>query len=148
MAKTLPASAYADWLQASVSQHERLAREIISHRGEKGRVVEGVVSSALRDILPRRFSLGTGFAINASGAISNQIDVVVYDHEQNAPLILHGGVGLFPIECVYAAVEVKSDLTRSGVKSAATAIGRLRKIAESKTYVSYGAVSDRGGATW
>ena len=104
----VPTTEYATWLAASLANYERLARHLIKHRAEKGRIVESVVKSALRGILPGRFSIGTGFAITESGQTSSQLDLVIYDGLFNSPIILEGGTGLFPIECVYGFVEVKS----------------------------------------
>lgn len=103
-------SDYTAWVQTSLQNYEALAKRLVKHHGEKGRIVESVVKSALRSILPGRFSIGTGFAITASGRTSSQLDLVVYDGFFNTPIILEGGIGLFPIECVYGFIEVKSVL--------------------------------------
>lgn len=137
MTKSTPVPEYTDWLAASIARYEALARSVISHKPEKGRIVEGVVKSALRAILPGRFSIGTGFAITASGRTSPQLDLVIYDAFLNAPIILEGGTGLFPIECVYGFVEVKSVLNRDDIHSAVEAISTVRSFAEEKKYVSY-----------
>jgi hypothetical protein len=140
--------AYTEWLAASLSSYEALAKRLVSHRAEKGRVVESVVKSALRTILPGRFSLGTGFAITASGKCSSQLDIVIYDQLANAPITLEGGTGLFPIECIYGFVEVKSVLDREAIGAAAKAIGAVRRFATEKRYIAYGSVDDgRGNAT-
>lgn len=128
---------YYEWLAASVGRYEDLARSLIKHKAEKGRVVEGVVKAALRAILPVRFSLGTGFIVTSAGHASPQLDVVIYDAFHNAPIILEGGVGLFPVECVYAFVEVKSKLDTDGVKRTAKAIGQIRSFAVEKSYETY-----------
>ena len=59
-------SIYSAWLESSISSYEALAKELVGHRAEKGRIVEGVVKAALRTVLPGKFSIGTGFAITAS----------------------------------------------------------------------------------
>lgn len=129
---------YYEWLAASAGRYEALARSLIQHKAEKGRVVEGVVKSALRSFLPGRFSLGTGFVVTASGQTSPQLDVVIYDAFQNAPIILEGGVGVFPIECVYGFVEVKSKLDTKGIANVAKAIRKVRSFAVEKRYVTLG----------
>ena len=108
-------SEYTAWLASSLSNYETLAKTLIKHRAEKGRIVESVVKSALRAILPERFSIGTGFAITASGRSSSQLDLVIYDGFSNSPIILEGGTGLFPIECIYGFVEVKSVLDSAAI---------------------------------
>ena len=142
-----PVTEYAAWLSSSLSSYEALAKALIKHRAEKGRVVESVVKSALRSILPGRFSIGTGFAITSSGRSSSQLDLVVYDGLYNSPIILEGGTGLFPIECIYGFVEVKSVLDRGAVSDATKAIGGVRQLATEKRYVDYGKHDDGTGKT-
>jgi len=131
------AKEYYEWLAASAKRYEALAKSLVKHHAEKGRVVEGVVKAALRAFLPGRFSLGTGFIVAASGEPSPQIDVVIYDAFQNAPLLLESGAGIFPIECVYGFVEVKSNLRSADIASTMSAIAKVRRLAPEKRYVSY-----------
>jgi hypothetical protein len=142
-----PVTEYAAWLSSSLSRYEALAKALIKHRAEKGRVVESVVKSALRSILPGRFNIGTGFAITSSGRSSSQLDLVIYDGLYNSPIILEGGTGLFPIECIYGFVEVKSVLDRGAISDATKGIGAVRQLASEKRYVAYGNHDDGTGNT-
>ncbi len=139
------ASDYTTWLATSLTNYETLARTLVKHRAEKGRIVESVVKSALRGILPRRFSIGTGFAITASGRTSSQLDLVIYDELFNSPIILEGGTGLFPIECVYGFVEVKSLLNGDEIGKFTKAVRTVRDLASEKRYVVYGTHDDGKG---
>jgi hypothetical protein len=136
---------YTAWLASSLSNYEVLAKALVRHRAEKGRIVEGVVKSALRTILPGRFSIGTGFAITASGKSSSQLDLVIYDAHANAPIMLEGGIGLFPIECIYGFVEVKSVLDGDAIDACTKAINTIRNLASEKRYVAYGVHKDDKG---
>lgn len=133
----MSAKVYYEWLAASIGQYEVLSRSLVQHRAEKGRVVEGVVKAALRSILPGRFSLGTGFVVAASQPASPQLDVIVYDALHNAPIILEGGVGLFPVECVYAVIEVKSALDKGEITRTTKMISKVRNLACEKRYEAY-----------
>jgi hypothetical protein len=108
---------YTEWLTSSLSRYEKLAKSLIKHKGEKGRILESVVKSALCTMLPRRFSLGSGFAITSSGKSSQQLDLVIYDTLDNSPITFEGGIWLFPIECIYGFVEVKSILNEDASKA-------------------------------
>ncbi len=132
-----PASDYVEWLSDAMRRYERLAKSLVQHHGEKGRVIEGSLKAALRTVLPQRFKLGTGFVLTATGRSSPQLDIVIYDDFENSPILLEGGVGLFPIECVYAFVEVKSDLDSKGIQQAAKSIRSVRALATDKVYVGY-----------
>jgi hypothetical protein len=131
------ATDYTAWLATYLSNYETLARTLVKHAAEKGRIVESVVKSALRGILPGRFSIGTGFAITASGRTSPQLDLVIYDGYLNSPIILEGGTGLFPIECVYGFVEVKSKLDGQEIDKFTKTVKSVRDLADEKRFVAY-----------
>src|SRR5258708_27724709 len=131
----LAVAEYTVWLKASIARYEELAKNLMRHRAEKGRIVEAVVKTALRSILPGRFSIGTGFAITASGKASSRLDLVIYDANFNSPIILEGGTGLCPIECIYGFIEVKSKLDGPKIAGVAKAIETVRGLASEKRYV-------------
>jgi Domain of unknown function (DUF6602) len=133
-----PVKEYTAWLASSLSGYEALAKTLVQHRAEKGRIVESVVKGALRSILPGRFSIGTGFVITSSGRSSSQIDLVLYDAIYNSPILLEGGTGLFPIESVYGTVEVKSVLDGNQIDEVAKSIAIIRDFAREKRYAVYG----------
>ncbi len=115
----------------------RAVKSLVPHKPEHGRLVEEATKSLLIRVLPRRFSLGTGQIVTAKGMISGQTDIVVYDHELNSPLLLGEGAGLFPIECVYAAIEVKATLDRKALTLAMKAIRKIRDMKVDKYYEEY-----------
>jgi hypothetical protein len=128
---------YTDWLKDSLREYEKLAKRLVEHKAEKGRIVEAVVKSALRAILPGRFQIGTGFVISSTGGTSSQLDLVIYDGHFNSPILLEGGTGVFPIECVYGFVEVKSRLDRKELAKVCKAVNIVRDLAKEKHYVHY-----------
>jgi hypothetical protein len=83
----------------------------LSHPGEKGGIRERRVRDFLSSVLPKRFGLGTGHIIDSQGGISRQTDIVLYDAMDGIVLPVDDYYSLFPCECVYAAIEVKSVLT-------------------------------------
>jgi hypothetical protein len=137
--------AYSDALRSSIAADAQLARDIIAQKPEKGRALEAVLASALRRVLPGRFAIGTGFVTDHLGITSTQLDIVVYDAQNNAPIILDSNVGIFPVECVYATVEVKTSLNRKQLDSALEAIGLIRKIAQSKKFGKYARIKNDAG---
>jgi hypothetical protein len=129
---------YTAWLASSLQTYVKLARSLVEHNAEKGRIIETVVKSALRAILPARFSIGTGFAITASGKSSSQLDIVIYDGFFNTPMMLEGGIGLFPIECIYGFMEVKTQLSQKDtIEETTQAIAAVHEFKE-KLYAVYG----------
>jgi hypothetical protein len=92
-------------------------RAAISHAGEKGRALEADVQKLIRSFLPAEYGLSTGFIVSRTPdgnvEISKQLDIIIYDALRAAPLMTIGTSDVFPIEAVYAYVEVKASLTQS-----------------------------------
>jgi hypothetical protein len=120
-------------LIAEQSRHE--LNLLMPHRGELGRITEEIIKGVLERTLPKRFSIGTGIIINSNGGVSTQTDIVIYDNFFNSPLLTEYGVRVFPVECVYATIEVKSVLSMSDLRKGISDIMLLRKIGSSKKYI-------------
>lgn len=85
----------------------------IAHTGERGRELEHQVRRLLRDILPPEYGLTTGFVawLSPQGPVlSTQLDIIIYDAIQHAPLIHLDACDVLPLEAVYGYVEVKASL--------------------------------------
>jgi hypothetical protein len=106
--------------------------DLTSHRGEEGRHIEAIVMGILEKILPKRFSLGSGFVVNFRGDMSTQQDIVLFDNLSNAPLLYEGQAGVYTAEAVYATIEVKKNLSGKVLNQAARKIGAFRKLASPK----------------
>jgi len=87
----------------------------IPHQGEKGGIRERRVKDFLSLILPKRYGIGTGHIIDSQqpAVISSQMDIVIYDAMYGVALPVDDYYSLFPCECVYAVIEVKSELGAS-----------------------------------
>lgn len=85
-------------------------RVTLSQATDKGTLVENVFRTFLREYLPRCFQVGDGEIIDSKGHESKQTDIVIVD--ENHPFTFtQGNPGLFFIEGVCAAGEVKTNLT-------------------------------------
>jgi len=130
-----PHLTYLKVLQLIADQSKRELAILMPHLGERGRIAEEIVHSVLQRILPKRFSLGTGVLISASGEASSQTDIIILDNFHNSPLLSEFGVGLYPVETVYATIEVKSVLTKRELRNSLSAIRKMRKLGSKKHYV-------------
>jgi hypothetical protein len=92
----------------------------------------------LQKILPKRFSIGTGVVFSADGQVSAQTDIVIYDNFYNSPLLSDFGPNLFPVETVFATIEVKSVLDKQELRKSIDAIIRMRSIGSKRHYVVQG----------
>jgi hypothetical protein len=86
------------------------ARTALSHAGLKGTAFEGIVKGFFRLYLPDRLGIATGQLVDSTGAVSKQLDVIIFDKWKTPILYDNNGVQVIPVECVYAVVEVKARL--------------------------------------
>jgi len=83
------------------------------HRPSRGFAREYILKELLRQYLPGKLAIGSGVIVSTDGSVSKQIDIVIYD-SMNTPIMYGAGdLQIFPVECVYAVMEVKSLLTSS-----------------------------------
>lgn len=101
-----------------------IRRDFASHRLSAGENREDLVSDFLSGHLPKRFGVSSGLVISHDGVFSNQADLVVVDELNNAPLYAASKNKLWPVEAVYALIEVKTTL---GPRDLSDAIAKCRK---------------------
>ncbi|AKC71361.1 DUF6602 domain-containing protein [Pandoraea oxalativorans] len=91
----------------------------LTHQGVKGAVLEILVGQLFRPLLPADIGIGTGQIVESyTGRLSGQIDIILYDRSILPPILLDDKIGVFPIESVLYAIEVKTTLTASELASA------------------------------
>ena len=110
---------YRDLILARAQAAIGAARAVtdISHTGLKGKLREIVIRDLLRPLFPSDIGLGTGEIITTTNQHSQQQDVVVFDRSIVPPILLEGTTGVFPIESVIYAIEIKSRLTAAELRS-------------------------------
>lgn len=87
-----------------------IRRDFASHRLSAGENREDLVADFLVNHLPRKFGISSGMVISHEGVFSKQADLVVVDEQNNAPLYAATRNKLWPVEAVYALIEVKTTL--------------------------------------
>lgn len=100
-------------MQAQMTAQLSTNRSSIPHAPSKGDSLENVWISWLRNYLPNRYRIDKAFVIDASGQLSEQIDLVIYDQQYTPFVFSQDGVKYIPAEGVYAVFEVKPDLNGS-----------------------------------
>jgi len=92
-------------------------RATFNHSGDKGTSIENLFREFLRKYLPRRLEIGNGEIIDSGGQKSKQTDLVIVNEDH--PFTFTPDLpGLFFIEGVCAAGEVKANLTSTEFKKA------------------------------
>ena len=139
--KTIDVQEYYDTLRAEfLLKAKRTAA--LPHLGERGRNEEERVRKFLRRILPQRFTVGSGFIVSSNKALgpSPHMDVVIYDELRNAPLHRELSSNVYPVEMVYATVEVKRLLEKKDLPKVLRDIQQVRALGAERWYVAYAAV--------
>jgi hypothetical protein len=94
----------------SVTARLDAAREFIRHNPTRGSVAENALRTLLREFLPHRCEIGSGFMLASDGMISKQLDLIIFDRLEDAPLYRDGDIVIVSPGSVHMAIEVKSVL--------------------------------------
>ncbi len=106
-------SKFIDLENEALNLRLKSIRTVLEHSGEKGRVLEKEIMNILLAFLPAEYGLSTGFIAYHTGAgpkLSSQIDIIIYDALRSGPIIRFDVCDVFPLEAVYAYVEVKTKI--------------------------------------
>jgi hypothetical protein len=124
------------------------------HLGGQAPAGDAALRQVVRDLLPGRFGVGAGFVASVEQGklvLSAPQDIVVYDRMHNAPLLTTPDWSLFPIEMVYATVDVRETLKngaakdRESVAALAENVKTLRDMSRAKSYIHPSHAHDEHG---
>lgn len=105
-----------------------VAAGVHSHPTDLGDATELKWIDALRGFLPRRYWVEKARVLDSRGEISQQIDIVVFDRHYCPLWFNDGGSHYIPAESVYAALEVKQDLSKTRLGEASDKIESVRRL--------------------
>lgn len=101
----------------------------VTHRGSKGKIREReIVKEYLEKYLPGNIGIANGECISTDGRVSPECDVILYEKNTTPYLIHKDGYQVFPIECVYGVIEIKSKLDRSQLKDSVDKIIEIKSM--------------------
>ena len=137
---------YFSAIQKILELQRGILTGVLPHYGERGRNDEQRLLTFLKQVLPQRFGIGTGFIVSSDSQAdsSNQTDIIISDELYNSPLHRELSAKVYPVETIYATIEVKGTLSkhkRSGGKTdfdnVLENISKIRQLAKDKHYVEY-----------
>lgn len=102
-------------------------RSSVDHRGEAGRGREHLLARTFEALLPRRFTIGSGFILGQGPLISDQQDLVLYNGTDYPTFSYAAGILAVP-ESVYAAISVRTRLRPSDLEEHARAAAGLKAL--------------------
>jgi len=97
----------------------KLSSTSITHDGVMGEVNEQHFIQVLRKHLPKRYAVDHGIVIDSNGATSDQIDIIIFDHQYTPTLLDQQAHRFIPAEAVYCVLEVKPSINKSYLEYAA-----------------------------
>ena len=105
---------------------------LTDHNPELGRLNETHLVKLLREYLPPKIGIGTGFIVcgGSKPLQSPQCDIIFYDNLNNAPLYKSRVWSIYPIEMVYGVLEVKTTLNRAAFREAFEKCAMIRAMAK------------------
>lgn len=89
-------------------------RFIINHAPTVGTYRENLLQNSLKKHLPERYHVATGFIYG----VKKQIDILIYDRIDYAPIFREADLVIVPPESVRAVIEVKTKITPNNLQSA------------------------------
>ena len=98
------------------AEYEEVAVE--PHPAQRGDEREDLLANFLATRLPRRLGFAKGHCIDLRDQCSPQLDIMVYDALQAVVYRPSVGGAFIPYDSLLASVEVKSRLTRTGIREA------------------------------
>ena len=101
---------------------------LFQHSGVKGAGNEAAIRALIEKFIPGRFGVGTGVLLDRRGNASLQCDIVVYDRTLYPSLLSMTSTHLFPVDLVYAVIEVKTTLTKQTAGQALANIKSVRSL--------------------
>jgi hypothetical protein len=115
----------------------------VEHHGMAGNCREIFLSDLITPLLPEGFRAGTGKIIDRAGNLSCQTDIIIYNKSRFSPLMFDEKTGVFPIDSVYYAIEVKSTIDATEIRDAITKGELLRTLAgPTVNFILFGFATD------
>lgn len=110
---------FRDRLNAKIAYALAEARNCsrLDHPGMIGEVRQIVIDNLLKPLMPDGVHIGSGKITDAKGNLSAETDIVIYDRRSIPPILFDDKNGVFPIEAVSYAIEIKSKLTATECRS-------------------------------
>lgn len=101
----------------------------IKHPYLTGKLREIVLHQLIEPMLNDNYSIGNGKIIDYNGTMSGEIDLCIYSKNLHPPVFFSSNekLGVFPVESVLNAIEVKSEFNLRNLRDAFSKFNKLDK---------------------
>ncbi len=107
---------------------------IPNHNLSRGLITESILRQFLKTLLPSKVKVSQGF-VEYNGALSNQCDIILYDHMNYAPLYCYGDIEVVPTKAVFAVIEVKTKIDARSFGNVLYAFDKLNELKVNNKYL-------------
>jgi hypothetical protein len=118
-----------DSIEAAVLQYR--AASAVTHPGMQGRIREIAAQMILEPLMFNHLSIGHGKITDYRGSQSSETDCIIYSTKDLPPILYDRKLGIFPIDAVFAAVEIKSQLSAQALSDSYAKAVSIWKLAPS-----------------
>jgi len=105
----------------------------VPHAALRGSEAEELLRRFLREHIPRRFDVGSGFIIDRRDRVSQQTDVIVYDALNCPTYRVSDTAAVYPADNVAAMVEVKSRLDGDKLTDGFEKIASVKSLSKTRS---------------
>ena len=102
-----------------------------------GEVNEQYFIQLLRKYLPERYAVDRGIVIDSNGATSDQIDVLIFDHQYTPTLLDQQAHRFIPAEAVYCVLEVKPTINKQYLEYAGRKAESVRRLERTSVTITH-----------
>jgi len=104
---------YYQGIMDQIQNEVDLINSNFHHNGLKGEGNEVKIRKIIKKFIPERYGVDTGVVIDRDGNQSKQCDIIIYDKFNHPQLLGLSSVKMFPVDLVYAVIEVKTTLDKT-----------------------------------
>ena len=122
----LIASWYAGWINKLKQTHK--GTKEIKHPKKRGDIREKEMIEFLLKIIPFRYGITQGFAINSVSTISREQDILIYDKNISPIIIDENDCKYIPQYAIPVAIEVKSKITNAEIAKIILNCASIKKL--------------------
>jgi hypothetical protein len=115
-------------LQDSLMADLKVSKTAVKHSGTQGTVTEQRWRKMFEEHLPSRYCATEAMVVDSTGAISEQIDLVIYDRHYSPFILNQGAAKYVTAESVYAVFEIKPTLNATTLEYAAKKVASVRAL--------------------
>jgi hypothetical protein len=121
-------SQYYKGILGQLNSEVQLINRLFKHNGVKGDGNETAIRDLIIKFLPKKYAVGSGIVIDRNGNQSRQCDIIIYDNHNYPELLSMSTCKFYPVDLVYAVIEVKTSLDSEKSKIAIQNIDSVLKL--------------------